>query len=593
MKTKEFNEIVENIISSEIRKTILEQVEEGKKEVYHIKCNGQPIDTYDSNEEAQEHLDKYKKDYPGKQFIIEKGIYESDNDMIDKLDQMGEEIEENNTQDMKEPIKVKSLAEAILDAKNKGIKKIKIDEKSHNVNELWKRFEEEESIDVSMDEESDCMECGEKSMEEGKHHDWWNSLQPHEQGDYMDQYFPDNTFGALSTSNNEKKYMYDKIHNKEDDFKSKIDLGKSFEKFKSIDEDTSEEGNDLTGMYMSLRKNNPEFFNEESDCMECGEKSMEEGDDVKLEKGKKYKYKTPSYEDDVEFEDKFGYEKGEPMYKFKSQKGDTHLLGKQHIKQFVKEDGLCSKCDKKICECKNTMNESNKKTIRLSESQLVDMISKIVKESTKNDNSPFTKTVNTSKQNVESIHTYVPGISVTKDAQTISKKENDDNMNMVNKKMKDYLSFDGNDNPEYPHAIGKGDKVARENTKEQDEEVDKNFAGLQNLEYDIEPDEKFKDRLKKGIQGDSTMGNSPTTDKPTIKPSNGADKGEESKDKDGNVIPTPETAKKMEKQMKNRQEDKDKRVLYPKEKIPVASNRVVNEDIEKIKNLYSYNKKTQ
>lgn len=593
MKTKDFNTIVEYIISSEIRKTILEQLEESKREVFHIKCNGQPVDTFDTEEEAQEHLDKYKKDHPGKQFIIEKGMYESHSDMIDKLDEMGEKLEENNTQDMKESIKVKSIAEAILDAKNKGLKKIKIGGESHDVDECWKQLEEEEGDGISIGEEEECDECGEKSMEEGVHHEWWHSLQPHQQQDYMTTHFPDNPFGALGVSNNEIKHIHDKVHNKEDKFRSGVDLGKSFEKFKSMDEQEGEETKDLTAMYMNLRKNNPNLFNEENqECDECDEKSMEEDtDDVNLEKGKKYKYTTPSFEDDIEFLDKFDYDKGEPMYKFKGQKGDTHLLGKQHIKQHVNENE-CPKCGKIICEC-NTMNESKKKTIRLTESQLIDVITKMVTESTKGKSDPYTKPVGSTKQNVESAHSNVPGLSVTKTAQEGSKKENDENSNNVGKKMKEYLSFDGNDNPEFPHAIGKGEKVARENTKEQDEEVAKNFAGLQNLDYDVEPDDNFKDRLKKGIEGDSTMGNAPTTEKPSIEPSNGADKGEEAKDKDGNVIPTPETGKKMEKQMKDRQEDKDNRVLYPKEKLPVKVTKQVNEEIERMKNIYGYSKKTQ
>ena len=111
--------------------------------------------------------------------------------------------------------------------------------------------------------------------------------------------------------------------------------------------------------------------------------------------------------------------------------------------------------------------------------------------------------------------------------------------------MKDYLSFDGNDNPEFPKAIGKGDKVARENTPEQEDEIAKNYAGLENLDYDIEPDEKFKERLKKAIEGHTTMGNAPTTEKTDVKPSNGSRLGEEPKDKDGNVIPTPEHVSKL------------------------------------------------
>jgi hypothetical protein len=83
-----------------------------------------------------------------------------------------------------------------------------------------------------------------------------------------------------------------------------------------------------------------------------------------------------------------------------------------------------------------------------------------------------------------------------------------------------------------------------------------------------------------------------------VKPTNGSKLGEVSKDKDGNSIPTPETGKKIEKQMKDRKKDKDERVLYKKEAVPtneskVSFNNVLLEEINKMKTLSSYNKKTQ
>jgi hypothetical protein len=146
--------------------------------------------------------------------------------------------------------------------------------------------------------------------------------------------------------------------------------------------------------------------------------------------------------------------------------------------------------------------------------------------------------------------------------------------------------------------------MAINNTPEQDDEVAKNFAGLQNLDYDIEPSENFKKRLKMAIEGDTLMGNAPTTDKAKIKPSNGADKGKEAKEKSGTSIPTPDTAKKIEKQVKDRSEDKQKRTIYSKEKVPVDTKSAVNEsstkfstllneEIQKMKKISTYNKKTQ
>jgi hypothetical protein len=242
--------------------------------------------------------------------------------------------------------------------------------------------------------------------------------------------------------------------------------------------------------------------------------------------------------------------------------------------EVTEEKECCSKCGKEVCEC-GTMYESKKKTVKLTESQLIEMISKMVSES-------------------------IPGLETAKRAHKESGKQNkeaiDDMMNDVNKAQH---SFDNNDKPEFPHQLNsKTKKAAYSNTKEQDEETAKNFAGLQNLEYDLEPSETFKKRQKMAIEGNTLMGNAPYTDKPSIKPSNGADMGKEAKEKQGNHIPTPETAKKMEKQIKDRGEDKENRVLYSKEKVPVSESKVsfsavLLEEMNKMKNLSSYNKKTQ
>ncbi len=425
---KDINTIIENTIYNHVKSVIMEESEKGNKEVYHIKCEGEPIATFDTEEEANEELPKYKKSHPDKELIIEKGVYESHGDMIDKLDSMGEELEEkeNSNMENQEPMEGNSFIKAMLDAKEKGEETFTHDGETHDVKESWKELEEGEMMG-DIDEEEECKECGDKGM--------------------------------------------------------------SMEEEKSM-------------------------------CSECG---------------------------------------GE-----------------------LNEEGMCSECGDGM------MKESKKKKIRLKESELINLIGKMVTEAMKGE------------PGVPSI----PGLTITKRAQSDSKKENDSHMGDVEKKMKDYLSFDGNDNPEFPKQIGKGEKMAINNTPEQADEVAKNFAGLQNLEYDIEPSENFKKRLKMAIEGDTLMGNAPTTEKPKLKPSNGADKGNEAKEKSGTSIPTPETAKGIEKQVKDRSEDKKKRTIYAKEKVPVDTKSAVNEsstkfssllneEIEKMKNLSSYNKKTQ
>jgi len=415
MKVSEIKQLIESIVTDEVRKTIMEE-SEGNKEVYHIKCEGVPLGTYGTQEEAENDMDKFKEMHPGKELIIEKGVYESHDDMLDKLDEMNDQLEETNDMENTEmqPEEGNAFSGALAAAKLKGDDEFKVGDKEYDVKE-----------------EEDCEECG---------------------GSYM--------------------------------------------------EEEEEGGDDFEEMLRGRRRKHSYVDNGEETPDEMGE-----------------------------------------------------------------EKKCCEKCGKEMCECGGGMYESKKKTLRLTETELTKMITKMVSES-------------------------IPGLDAAKKAHTESGKENKANISAVEKKIAATMKFDGNDNPEFPKAIGKGEKVARKNTPDQEDEIKKNFAGLENLDYDIEPDQKFKDRLKKAIEGHTTMGNAPTTEKTDVKPSNGAKLGEEPKDKDGNVIPTPETAKGIEKQVKDRQKDKDSRELYNKQAVPVKS-KSINEEVEKMKKMFKYNEKTQ
>ena len=443
MKVSELTTIIENIVSNEIRKTIMEE-NNGKKEVYHIKCEGIPLATFESEEEANDALPDYKDKHKDGELIIEKGVYENHDDMMDKLDEMNDQLEETENMENTQPMEGNEFSGALKAAKDAGEKTFSVDGKEYDVEECWsKQMEEEEDNQSDMDK--------------------WN----------MDQ-MKDSVKKHFGNSDDEEK--------EDDDSYFEEMLRRRRRKYKSVD--------------------NEEIPNE------MGE-----------------------------------------------------------------EKKSCEKCGKEICECGGGMYESKKKTIRLSESELTKLIAKMVSES-------------------------IPGLEATKKSHTESGKENSSHLKDVDKKMKDYLSFDGNDNPEFPKPIGKGEKVARKNTEKQEDEIKKNFAGLENLDYDIEPDENFKKRLKMAIEGDRLMGNAPTTEKTNVIPSNGSKLGEEPKDKDGNSIPTPETAKKIEKQVKDRGEDKKNRVLYNKESVPVNESKkeldsVLLEELNKMKKISEYNKKTQ
>ena len=447
MKVSELTTIIENIVSNEIRKTIMEE-NNGKKEVYHIKCEGIPLATFESEEEANDALPDYKDKYKDGELIIEKEVYENHDDMMDKLDEMNDQLEETDNMENTQPMEGNEFSGALKTARDNGEKTFKVDGKEYDVEE-----------------------CYSKQMEEEK-----------EGGDD----FEDMLRGRR------KKHSY-------------VDNG----------EET------------------PDEMGEEKKCCEkCGKEICECGG---------------------------GYMEEEDMTENKQMCNECGGM--------MNEEGMCNECGG------GGMYESKKKTVRLTESELIKLISKMVSES-------------------------IPGLQAAEKSHTESGKENQEYLASVDKKMKDYLSFDGNDNPEFPKAIGKGEKVARKNTSEQEDEIAKNYAGLENLEYDIEPSEQFKKRLKMAIEGDTLMGNGKVTEPASIKPSNGAEKGKEAKEKEGNHIQTPETAKKIEKQVKDREEDKKNRVLYSKEKVPVSESKVnfssvLEDEIKKMKNISEYNKKTQ
>lgn len=368
MKISELKQIIESAVSEEVKKTIMEQVEEGKMEKYHIKCEGVPLATFETEQEAQEALPDYKEKHPDKELIIEKGVYESHDDMMEKLDEINDQLEETENMENieKQPMEGNEFTGALKAARDAGEKTFTVDGKEYDVEECMSKQMEESS---EMKEKEECDECGSEMKEEKK------------------------------------------------------------------------------------------------------------------------------------------------------------------------------------------MNESKKKVLRLTESELTQLIAKMVNES-------------------------IPGLKAYEMAHKGSGSENKSNLSNVEQKIKKSMTFEGNDNPEFPKAIGKGEKVARKNTKQEDEEVAKNFAGLQNLEYDNEPSEQFKKRLKMAIEGDKLMGNS-------------------SKDV-ANVVPG-EAVEVLEKQIEDRKKDKEDRVLYKKEVLPVKHineskvdfSTVLNEEIEKMKKISSYNKKTQ
>jgi hypothetical protein len=219
------------------------------------------------------------------------------------------------------------------------------------------------------------------------------------------------------------------------------------------------------------------------------------------------------------------------------------------MSSMEEEAEICETCGKEMCECGSGMYES-KKSVRLSESELVNLISQMVNEA-------------------------VPGLTAFEKAHKESGSQNDQALSDVEKKIKQYLTFDGNDNPEFP-GHNEGDVEARQSTgDEADEIADNRGGGLEDLAYDVEPSDKFKERLEMSLKGDAKMGNG-------------------HKDA-GNVIPS-KLGEKMIKKVKRKEEAKKEAPMYVKDPAPITNvneSKVISEEVERMKEMFSYNKKTQ
>ena len=408
MKVEELNTIMESVLFDEIKNRIISE-SKGGMEKYHVTCEGEPVLTCDTHEDAEEHVDKLSKEHPGKQFIIEKTNYESHDDMLEKLDKMGEELEENENMKKLDAKEGNAFTGAMTKAKEDGEETFTVDGKEYDVKEELKG--------------------GQKKL--------------------------------------------DKNHN------GKID-GQDFKILKGQKQDTKEE---------------------EEECDECGSGYMEE----------------------------------------------------------MNEGEMCNECGNMMEDCgcgKSSMNESKKKTLRLTESELIKLIGKMVSEAA------------------------IPGMETYKKAHSASGKENKENLSNVDKKIKGALSIPGATNPEFPKANTKGDKVADNNTKEEDEVVADHRGGtMLDLDYETEPSSEFKDRLKKALEGDATMGNSHDA---------------------GNVIKS-DLGEKLAKVAKRKEEEEKNAPMYNKDAQPVKivkeskteAEVILENEIKKMKMIYGYDKKTQ
>ena len=386
----------------------------------------------------------------------------------------------------------------------------------------------------------------------------------------------------------------------------------------------SEMGEGLYGNQKRLDKNKNNKIDSEDFKMLRGE-NEEELDEINtkdLIRGKKYKYKTPSTETDTEFDTEHEYPEGEDnMYGFRNNDSGYNAMSRKGVEDFIFDlddeelgegnafTGALSNAKKsgkdsfEVDGKKYSVKESNKKffkksvkeSFRLTENELIDLIERIVIEDKK-----------------------AKGMAETEKVLSTNKKENEEAIKAVTKKMKEYLKMghegEYETNPEqFPLGNGQIKKMQtmKYNPSEAVDEYIEAFAypGMTNLVYDeIKPDDK---KIDKYLKGDSTTGNAVKDKKGkalgNVVPSKVGDRfkknydenlyGAEQMNASYKRQPQPVDQAGETTQRGSLKSKKGKKtaqsVLNAVEESTTKQQTKLNETFDKMKHLIDYNKKTQ
>jgi len=367
---------------------------------------------------------------------------------------------------------------------------------------------------------------------------------------------------------------------------------------RDMGEQETEEGNAFTGALADAKKDGKDSFEVD---------------------GKKYQVK----EAEEKWIQKTGMKKGALHKKLGVPEGDKIPVSK--LKSLKKElmkkgegDKKLSAADSKLLKQVNlamtlkSVKESLKPSLKLTENELIDMIEQIVLEQKVKDKS---EKENISKKSPE-------GLKKTEKVLGQSKKENDDYAKDVVKKMKDYMKdmvsggkgYDENpdDFPQSNYDMEKEHNEKKYHPSDAVEEYIEAFAypGMTNLVYDeIKPDEEM---IEKQIKGDSKNGNA-VTSKDGKALGNVSKRSEKTgerfkKNFDENLYGAEQMNVSYKRQpqpvdiagekresggLKKSSTQKAQKIMNQLESTEDKKNRVITEEMEKMKNLIGYNRKTQ
>lgn len=383
------------------------------------------------------------------------------------------------------------------------------------------------------------------------------------------------------------------------------------------DDEEMEEGNAFTGALSKAKKSGKDSFevdgktyhvkgeNSEGECSECGDKGMYESEDKWIQKTHMKKGALHK---------KLGIPEGEKIPKSKLNAMKKDLMAK------AKGDKKLSAADSKLLKQVNmalTLGsiKENKNTLSLTENELIDMIEQIIQEQIVKD---------PSEKNNFSVN-KPQGLKKTEKAQGESKKENDSYTKEVVKKMKEYMKDmtmggkEYEENPDdFPQSNYDTEKEHNEMKYHPSDAVEEyieafSYPGMTNLVYDeIKPDD---DMIHKQIKGDSKNGNA-VTGKDGKALGNVSKRSEKVGDRfkknfDENLYgaeqmnvsykrqPQPVDIAGTKKQsgslksIKASSTGKAQKIMNQLESTEDKTTNIIKEDLQKMMNLISYDRKTQ
>ena len=276
--------------------------------------------------------------------------------------------------------------------------------------------------------------------------------------------------------------------------------------------------------------------------------------------------------------------KGKRKVLDKNKNGEIDAEDFELLRKGVKNESVCPKCGMEGCKCNH--KTTTKESVKLTESEMVSLIEKIILEQ---------KT----KNNINSIG-MAKGYDKYKQVHGKSGKENQDSLDATAKKMREYTKpgskGEYTESPtHFPKNNGEFEKMAAKKYTMSD--AGKEFVddfmrpGMENLDYDeIHPNEEW---IEKTIDGSSQTGNSSeyanavkTDVNSNILKKQKANKFAKAKRMVANKAVQPVVSDKSG-------EESGKGINLKLESMNDKTKTKLNEEFSKINSLMTYNRKTQ